>query len=157
MFLIHQNVPHLSETFLRYVVVSEVKIFWSYEVRKVGHSAQIQPKSQFLFHKNLPNPTSPRDFSIMTLSELYVIRVVKFQVAGKDTFYHRDSKSRDKARWGKEPIKERFLWLLFIRSMIGKQLETTLKMKNILFLMVLCAMAQHIYSQQCSKGKKLYL
>jgi hypothetical protein len=30
---------------------------------KVAKPAQIQPKSQFLFHKNLP----PRDFSIMTL------------------------------------------------------------------------------------------
>ena len=30
---------------------------------KVDKPAQIQPKSQFLFHKNL----SPRDFSIMTL------------------------------------------------------------------------------------------
>ena len=30
---------------------------------KVAEPAQIQPKSQFLFHKNLP----PRDFSIMTL------------------------------------------------------------------------------------------
>jgi hypothetical protein len=31
---------------------------------KVAEPAQIQPKSQFLFHKNLP----PRDFSLMTLS-----------------------------------------------------------------------------------------
>ena len=30
---------------------------------KIAKPAQIQPKSQFLFHKNLP----PRDFSIMTL------------------------------------------------------------------------------------------
>ena len=30
---------------------------------KVAKPAQIQPKSQFLFHKNLP----PRNFSIMTL------------------------------------------------------------------------------------------
>ena len=30
---------------------------------KVAEPAQIQPKSQFLFHKNLP----PWDFSIMTL------------------------------------------------------------------------------------------
>ena len=30
---------------------------------KVAKPAHIQPKSQFLFHKNLP----PRDFSIMTL------------------------------------------------------------------------------------------
>ena len=30
---------------------------------KVAKPAQIQPKSQFLFHKNLPS----RDFSIMTL------------------------------------------------------------------------------------------
>ena len=32
-------------------------------VSKVAELAQMQPKSQFLFHKNLP----PRDFSIMTL------------------------------------------------------------------------------------------
>ena len=30
---------------------------------KVAKPAKIQPKSQFLFHKNVP----PRDFSIMTL------------------------------------------------------------------------------------------
>ena len=30
---------------------------------KVAEQAQIQPKSQFLFHRNLP----PRDFSLMTL------------------------------------------------------------------------------------------
>ena len=30
---------------------------------KVAEPAQIQPKSQFLFHKNLP----PQDFSLMTL------------------------------------------------------------------------------------------
>ena len=34
---------------------------------KVAKPARIQPKSQFLFHKNLP----PRDFSIMTLDELH--------------------------------------------------------------------------------------
>ena len=38
-------------------------LIWSYEGRKVGHLPQIQSKSQFLFHKNLPS----RDFSIMTL------------------------------------------------------------------------------------------
>ena len=32
---------------------------------KVAEPAQIQPKSQFLFHENLP----PRNFSIMTLLE----------------------------------------------------------------------------------------
>ena len=31
---------------------------------KVAKTAQIQPKAQFLFHKNLP----PGDFSIMTLN-----------------------------------------------------------------------------------------
>ena len=36
---------------------------------KVAKSAQIQPKSQFLFHKNLP----PRDFSIMTLCTLDLV------------------------------------------------------------------------------------
>ena len=39
------------------------KILKLNEGRKVGHSVQIQPKSQFLFHKNLP----PWDLSIMTL------------------------------------------------------------------------------------------
>ena len=33
-------------------------------MKKPVEPAQIQPKSQFLFHKNLP----PQDFSIMTLS-----------------------------------------------------------------------------------------
>ena len=37
---------------------------------KAAKPAQIQPKSQFLFHKNLP----PRDFSIMTLSVNEVMR-----------------------------------------------------------------------------------
>ena len=35
---------------------------------KVAEPAQIQPKSQFLFHKNLP----PRDFSLMTLCKTKV-------------------------------------------------------------------------------------
>ena len=44
------------------------KIFFAHENMKktasqVAEPAQIQPKSQLLFHKNLP----PRDFSIMTL------------------------------------------------------------------------------------------
>ena len=39
---------------------------------KVAEPAQIQPKSQFLFHKNLP----PRNFSIMTLLNRYY-RVTK--------------------------------------------------------------------------------
>ena len=44
------------------------KIFFAHEnmkklASKVAEPAQIQPKSQFLFHKNLP----PGDFSIMTL------------------------------------------------------------------------------------------
>ena len=50
---------------MRYMMVSWVKRFQSYEGRKVGHSAQIQPKSQFPFQENLP----PRDFSIMTLKQ----------------------------------------------------------------------------------------
>ena len=33
---------------------------------KVAEPAQIQPRSQFLFHKNLP----PRDFSTMTFYEI---------------------------------------------------------------------------------------
>ena len=45
-----------------------LKFFFAHEnmkktASKVAEPAQIQPKSQFLFHKNLP----PRDFSIMTL------------------------------------------------------------------------------------------
>ena len=45
-----------------------LKLFFAHEnmkkpASKVAKPAQIQPKSQFLFHKNLP----PRDFSIMTL------------------------------------------------------------------------------------------
>ena len=35
---------------------------------KVAEPAQIQPKSQFLFHKNL----LPRDFSIMTLDGKFI-------------------------------------------------------------------------------------
>ena len=43
---------------------------WRQESRPFGQNpAQIQPKSQFLFHKNLP----PRDFSIMTLYALTVL------------------------------------------------------------------------------------
>ena len=34
---------------------------------KVAKPAQIQPKPQFLFHKNLP----PRDFSILTLGPMH--------------------------------------------------------------------------------------
>ena len=37
---------------------------------KVAEPAKIQPKSQFLFHKNLP----PRDFSIMTLKATRKVR-----------------------------------------------------------------------------------
>ena len=45
-----------------------LKIFFAHEnfkkpASKVAEPAQIQPKSQFLFHKNLP----PWDFSIMTV------------------------------------------------------------------------------------------
>ena len=45
-----------------------LKIFFAHEnmkktASKVAEPAQIQPKSQFLFHKNLP----PQDFSMMTL------------------------------------------------------------------------------------------
>ena len=44
------------------------KFFFAHEnmkkpASKVAEPAQIQPKSQFLFHENLP----PRDFSLMTL------------------------------------------------------------------------------------------
>ena len=50
------------------------KIFFAHEnmkksASKVAEPAQIQPKSQFLFHKNLP----PRDFSLMTLSVTVLI------------------------------------------------------------------------------------
>ena len=40
------------------------KIFCPWKHEKTYLLTQIQPKSQFLFHKNLP----PRDFSIMTLA-----------------------------------------------------------------------------------------
>ena len=50
----------LSKMFLRFFFAHEdMKKTGS----KVAKPAQVQPKSQFLFHKNLP----PRDFSIMTL------------------------------------------------------------------------------------------
>ena len=39
---------------------------------KVAELAQIQPKSQFLFHKKLP----PRDFCIMTLIRAYLITIL---------------------------------------------------------------------------------
>ena len=38
---------------------------------KVAEPAQIQPKSQFLFHKNLP----PHEFSIMTMTRLVVVGI----------------------------------------------------------------------------------
>ena len=44
---------------------------------KVAELAQIQPKSQFLFHKNLP----PRDFSILTMSK--VLGFNKFPIQKK--------------------------------------------------------------------------
>ena len=43
---------------------------------KVAKPAQIQPKSQLLFHKNLP----PRDFSIMTLAKLKQLHVLKLHI-----------------------------------------------------------------------------
>ena len=45
-------------------------------MKKPAEPAQIQPKSQFLFHKNLP----PRDFSIMTLfkSKDYVFKNIMY-------------------------------------------------------------------------------
>ena len=52
-----------------HVFMSKKKIFAHENMRKpaskVAEPAQIQPKYQFLFHKNLP----PRDFSLMTLFE----------------------------------------------------------------------------------------
>ena len=39
IFLIHQNVPQIMSFHLRYMMVSLVKRFWSYEGRKVGYSA----------------------------------------------------------------------------------------------------------------------
>ena len=52
---------------------------------KVAKLAQIQPKSQFLFHKNLP----PRDFSLMTLANSITTYLPKvngkpFQLYGWD-------------------------------------------------------------------------
>ena len=65
--LIYQNVLQIIYFHLKYMMVSYVKRFWCDKGRKVGHLAQIQPKCQFLFHKNLP----PRDFSILTLVLYY--------------------------------------------------------------------------------------
>ena len=42
---------------------------------KVAEPAQIQPKSQFLFHKNLP----PRDFSLMTLHPIMGVIFAQLQ------------------------------------------------------------------------------
>ena len=49
---------------------------------KVAEPDQIQPKSQFLFHKNLP----PRDFSIMTLTWISVIDVSLVPTVWMGTF-----------------------------------------------------------------------
>ena len=48
---------------------------WKHEkpASKVAEPAQIQPKSQFLFHKNLP----PRDFSLMTLIVAIISNLTK--------------------------------------------------------------------------------
>ena len=47
------------------------------QTSKVAKQAQIQPKSQFLFHKNLP----PRDFSIMTLGKAGIgVKVQKIRL-----------------------------------------------------------------------------
>ena len=43
---------------------------------KVAEPAQIQPKSQFLFHKNLP----PSEFSIMTLPTLLLAGFFFFHI-----------------------------------------------------------------------------
>ena len=45
-------------------------------MKKFAKPAQIQPKSQLLFHKNLP----PRDFSIMTLAKLKQLHVLKLHI-----------------------------------------------------------------------------
>ena len=56
--------------------------FFAYEnmkkpTSKFAKPAQIQPKSQFLFHKNLP----PRDFSIMTLGKAGIgVKVQKIRL-----------------------------------------------------------------------------
>ena len=52
-----------------------LKLFFAHEnmknpTSKVAKPAQIQPKSQFLFHKNPP----PRDFSIITLQATYIVQ-----------------------------------------------------------------------------------
>ena len=51
-----------------------LKFFFAHEnmrkpASKVAEPAQIQPKSQLFFHKNLP----PRDFSLMTLIEPFPV------------------------------------------------------------------------------------
>ena len=62
-----------------------LKFFFAHEnmrkpASKVAEPAQIQPKSQFLFRKNLP----PRDFSIMTLilpqdNDLFFLQPLEMQ------------------------------------------------------------------------------
>ena len=62
---------------------------WKKPASKVAKPAQIQPKSQFLFHKNLP----PRNFSIMTLVPSIPVAVL---VLIKSKFTDNDSMFLDK-------------------------------------------------------------
>ena len=54
------------------------------QASKVAELAQIQPKSQFLFHKNLP----PRDFSLMTLMAGKPSQLDKFSETGWRWVYY---------------------------------------------------------------------
>ena len=70
------------------------KFFFAHEnmkkpASKVAEPAQIQPKSQFLFRKNLP----PRDFSIMTLGETHT------NVRGYHNVYPLTQRKRKKAEF----------------------------------------------------------
>ena len=56
-------------------------IFLPMKTSKVAEPAQIQPKSQFLFHKNLP----PHDFSIMTLTRLVVVVGIFWAILTNDS------------------------------------------------------------------------
>ena len=69
-FLRKKNIFFLTSFYAKnvFTVYNVFNFFFAHEnmkkpASKVAEPAQIQPKSQFLFHKNLP----PRDFSIMTL------------------------------------------------------------------------------------------
>ena len=84
--------PHTSKMFLNFFFANENM---KKPASKVAKPAQIQPKSQFLFHKNLP----PQDFSTMT-SHLFVLicLILKF------LYLLLLALSRTNAQWGQNPF-----------------------------------------------------